>query len=57
MTVVMLANREAFSAYLGSNQPYAVGGIYDRDTNDLHIFDNRAAGPRPRGRAEEHVSS
>jgi Protein of unknown function (DUF1570) len=43
MTVVMLANRESFVAYLGEDVPGLVGGTYNPDLNDLMIFDNRAA--------------
>ena len=42
MTTIVLANRRAFSAYLGEDVPGLVGGIYDPDANDLVLFDNQA---------------
>ena len=43
MTIIVLANRKAFSAYLGDDVPGLVGGIYDPDANDLVLFDNQDA--------------
>lgn len=43
MTVIMLADRAAFTRFLGEDVPGLVGGVYNPDSNDLAIFDNRAA--------------
>lgn len=48
MTLVVLSNRDAFSAYLGSDQGDVVGGVYEPETNRLVIFDNGALNANPR---------
>lgn len=48
MTIIVLADRRGFAAYLGEDVPGLVGGIYDPDANDLLLFDNRDAAGNPR---------
>ncbi len=45
MTVILLADREAFARFTGEAQGPAVGGQYEVDSNRLVIFDNREVGP------------
>ncbi len=47
MTLVILADRSSFGAYLGTEPDGLVGGVYDPDANDLAFFDNRANGGPP----------
>jgi Protein of unknown function (DUF1570) len=54
LTVVILADADAFAAFLGTEPGAAVGGLYDLETNRLVVYDyrsqGRAAAPRA-GRA------
>lgn len=47
MSLVILADRKSFGAYLGTEPDRLVGGVYDPDTNELAFFDNRADGGGP----------
>ena len=44
MTLVVLADRREFAAYLETDPDGLVGGTYDPAANDLMFFDNRAEG-------------
>lgn len=44
LTVVILADAEAFAAFLGTEPGSAVGGLYDLETNRLVVFDYRSHG-------------
>ena len=44
MTLVILADRREFAAYLETGPDGLVGGTYDPAANDLMFFDNRAEG-------------
>ena len=47
MSLVILADRGAFGAYLGEEPEGLVSGNYDPVNNDLTFFDNRGAGGVP----------
>ncbi len=52
MTIIVMADRKAFSTYLGEDVPGLVGGIYDPDANDLLLFDNRAVAGNPQAQKD-----
>jgi hypothetical protein len=51
LTVVILADADAFAAFLGTEPGTAVGGFYDLETNRLVIYDYRSQGPAAAPRA------
>ena len=46
LTLVVLADRKAFSAYLRKSVDTSTGGVYEKKTNRLVVYDYRAAGPQ-----------
>ena len=53
LTVVTLADLKSFSAFSGMDEAPGVGGFYDRDTNRLVMFDNRALDQLNQDRARQ----